>query len=64
MKKTWKAGLRHVWVVEVDFSRDQSWAPTVGVGLTRDDAMAAIADWRKRLPDDKFRLQKYVREVS
>ena len=37
------------------------WEPTVGVALTRSDAPAVLARWRKKNPDDKFRLSCFVR---
>lgn len=35
--------------------------PTVGVGRTRESGELELSRWRKRLPKDTLRLQKYVR---
>ncbi len=55
---------RHwVWIVEGNFDpkrRLRGWHPTVGIGLTKQDAQRAAQDWRARNPDDSFRVRRYV----
>ena len=56
-----------VYVVEL---LDQSWGgkhrwlPTLGVGLTKNDAKAEYQVWYQRDPDDKFRIRRYKRVVK
>lgn len=50
----------HVWVVEIKHHNE--WLPCSGVGLTGDKCLEECAEWKKRNPDDKFRVSKYVRE--
>ena len=52
-----------IYVVEMwnDALRRPRWEPTVGVALTKADAPAVLARWRKKNPDDKFRLSPFVR---
>jgi hypothetical protein len=52
---------RHVWVIQM--LCDGKWEPTIGTGITRDDAqMRKRAEWEKPSPDDKFRIRKYIPE--
>lgn len=51
---------RYVWIVEHWWEHRARWMPTVGVGLERMSARAALADWRKRNPHDRFRLTQYA----
>lgn len=54
----------HVWVVEMYTEipmRRPCWSPTVGVGLDRDSGRTRLSQWQGRMPDDRFRLTKYVR---
>jgi hypothetical protein len=55
---------KYVWIVEMHDDRDNSWGPTVGVSLTRDDARINLAEWRQRNPSDRFHLRKYVCEEN
>lgn len=48
-----------LWVIEM--LDEQSWKPTVAVGLSRQDAREACDRWRERNPDDKFRVREYRR---
>ena len=50
---------RHVWVVEMKFKGISEWEPTVGCALTREDGRELRVEWKKRNPDDQFRLTKY-----
>ena len=52
---------KHVWIVEAryDYPVVRNWSPTVGAALTRADAVYVLSDWRRRNPDDKFRLVEY-----
>jgi len=49
-----------IWVVEMFTGK--GWMPTVGVGLCREDVRIKKRDWKKRNPDDRFRVRKYIRE--
>jgi hypothetical protein len=55
--------MRYLWVVEMWddtwMSKPSAWAPTVGCGLSREDARTEIIRWRTRNPGTKFRVQKY-----
>ena len=51
---------RRLWVVEIDFDDGKGWQPTVGVGLTRDDARRECAEWQQNNSADKFRVREYV----
>ena len=55
---------RKVWVVEVRYWHREGlsppWHPTVGVGLTRMDGRRVLSDWKRRNPDDSFRLVPYT----
>ncbi len=46
-----------VWVVEM--LCNGKWFPTVGVKLTRKDGLDEKRDWKRRNPDDRFRLRRY-----
>lgn len=56
-----------VYVVEVNFddwsSRDR-WEPCAEAHLTRRAAVAAMRDWRDRNTGARYRVTRYVREVS
>jgi len=54
---------RCVWIVEASYDGG-AWHPTVGVRLTRRDARVELAAWRRRNPDDRFRLRRYVAEPT
>ena len=47
-----------VWVVE--WLLQGTWTPTVGVRCTRLDGRRELQDWQRKMPDDRFRLIKYV----
>jgi len=49
----------HVWIIEI---KDGSkWIPTIGCGLTRDDAhQLKRGKWEYLNPSDKFRVKKYI----
>ena len=51
----------YIWIVEILGTRSNTWFPTVGAGLCRKDARWELARWRRKCPDDKFRLAIYVR---
>lgn len=46
-----------LWVVMI-FERGE-FIPTVGVALTRERGLIELAEWRRDMPNDKFRLVKY-----
>lgn len=48
----------HIWIVEIWL--DGKWKPTVGSGLTREDARQELRRWKQKCLNDKFRLQKYI----
>lgn len=50
--------MKHIWVVEM--LDDGRWFPTVGSGITREEARWEMAQWRERNPSDRFRVRKYV----
>ena len=51
----------HVWVVEmVDGKR---WMPCSGASLFKDTGAIELSDWKRRNPNDSFRLVKYAREL-
>ena len=47
-----------VWVVE--WLLQGTWIPTMGVQCTRRDGRNELQDWQRKMPDDRFRLIKYV----
>ena len=52
----------HIWVVEVIFnpsSKGAKWEPTVGVGLTRDDARREMEEWKTEVQGAQFRIRRY-----
>lgn len=49
-----------LWVIEM-LGDDDLWEPTVGCGITLDDARREVLRWRENNPDDKFRVKEYVR---
>lgn len=51
----------YVWIVEHYWDHRGQWYPTVGVALDREAARGELADWKRRNPDDRFRLTKYTR---
>lgn len=51
---------RYVWIVELLYEDQSEWHPTVGARLARIDARRELQDWRRRNPDDRFRLVRYV----
>lgn len=53
------ANKQYIWIVEM--LCNSGWKPTVGAGLTREEGRIELARWRSRMPDDDFRLVKYVR---
>lgn len=53
-----------VWIVEVSYPEQPDWHPTVGIALTRYDAVQVIRDWRKRNPNDNFCLTRYERRPT
>jgi len=50
----------HIWVVEMRNEKSGKWEPTVGVGLTRNEAKFELARWRQMDSFDKFRISKYI----
>ena len=55
--------MERIWVIEMLI--DKKWETTIGVRLTKEDAkMFMRADWMHNMPDDKFRVRKYVPETT
>lgn len=51
----------HVWVIEM--KDEKKWMPTVGCGLTKDDAIwVKKSKWDYQGPRGTFRIRKYVPE--
>ena len=51
--------MNHIWVIE--WYLDGEWLPTIGCGITKDDAKSALKnEWKSNNPNDKFRIVKYV----
>lgn len=55
-----------VWIVEmwVGFKGTrgpwrEGWAPTIGANIDFGIAQISLSAWRRKNPDDKFRLKKY-----
>lgn len=51
--------MKHIWVVEMRINNG-SFAPTVGVALSRRMGRLILRNLHIRNPDDVFRLRKYV----
>lgn len=51
--------MNHIWVIEMWTGK--RWDPTVGVALRRKDAAKECQVWKERVPDDRFRVKKYMR---
>jgi len=49
-----------IWLVEMWNFKRESWEPTVGAGLTKEEALYEASEWRRKNPDDRFRVKKYV----
>ena len=49
----------HVWVVEI-WNRER-WEPCSDCVMAHEFAGEALAKWRDRNPDDRFRVAKYQR---
>lgn len=50
----------HIWVIEIDDGN--FWKPCADASLNKADARDALRDWAFRLPNDKLRIAKYVRQ--
>lgn len=49
-----------IWIIEQK-DKDGLFKPTVGAGLTRDDAVREMNYyWKTNFPKNKFRVKKYV----
>lgn len=49
-----------IWIIEQQ-NRIGLWAPTVGAGLTRKEAVREMNHyWKFNFPEDKFRVKKYI----
>ena len=46
-----------VWIVEIQI--DEHWKPCVGIGLDKADAQIEMTRWKKKNPDDTFRIMLY-----
>lgn len=54
----------YVWVVEIKFERSDVYAPTVGCGITRKDALAEARRWERKNAGCKCRVRRYQSTVS
>ena len=52
----------HIWIVEMWTGK--KWEPTIGCRLTREDGRMELHRWKQKCPNDKFRLQKYIRPTK
>lgn len=52
--------MNSIWIVEMWIELRSRWEPTIGASLTRADGRYELSDWKSKLPDDRFRLKKYV----
>ena len=55
---------QRIYIVELMSPFRQRWLPTVGVELTVEAGRKELREWRKRNPNDKFRLQAYARAIK
>jgi hypothetical protein len=53
-----------LWVVEMLMPHNGRWEPTVGAGITRDDARRELRVWRERNQPDRFRIVPYMRRAK
>ena len=51
--------MQHVWVVEMWMG--DRWEPCSSCRLTKHDGAMARRVWESNMPDDRFRIVKYVR---
>jgi len=49
-----------IWVVEMWNEERRRWEPTVGAGLNREDIRVKKREWKRRNPNDRFRIYKYA----
>jgi len=54
--------MKWVWVVEMWMGN--RWEPCVSCRLKRHDAAMALRVWQGTLPDDRFRVAKYIRSSN
>lgn len=47
----------HVWIVEM--KHDGKWMPTIGCALNQKDGETVLAEWKRKNPDDGFRIKQY-----
>jgi hypothetical protein len=50
---------RRVWVVEMLCPYTDDWTATVGSALDRYEARKRMAEWKRRNPNDRFRVMPY-----
>ena len=50
---------RLLWVVEILVAEGR-WMPTIGVGLTKDEALQECRRYEEENSLDQYRVQKYV----
>ena len=46
-----------VWVVEIHDGR--RWVPCADCGLTKKDGLSRVREWKRRNPQDRFRVKQY-----
>lgn len=51
--------VRRLWVIEMMVG-GAGWQPTVGCGITRDQAREECMRWREDNPADQFRVREYL----
>jgi len=49
--------LNRIWVVEMYCNG--RWWPTVGAGITREEAREEMSTWKEKNPCNRFRVRKY-----
>ena len=55
--------MRRLWVIEMVVGAKDGepvWEPTVGCGVTRDQARQEIIRWQEDNPADRFRVKEYL----
>lgn len=52
--------MNKIWIVEMWNDEYNQWEPTVGIGLSRKEAVDECKKWKTNNPGSKFRVRKYV----
>lgn len=51
---------QRVWIVQMLHEGYARWHSTVGCKLTKEDALKEMRAWKKRNPNDRFRVMEYL----